>query len=1522
MALAYEIGAVRASASFDASGFHSGVQSTRSSLRSLRGSFDETSRDALRSMSAMERGWDTNVSKTKASVKDHTLAVMGLVQANSRGSVSARAWAADLDRNARSFDNLRASLDPVYAQSKQYEAVVEKVKTAVSSGVASQAYANRVMDLAATKYLGLTSAAERMAEAKKKEAAITAAAAQSYHRLRSSIDPVYARKKQLEAAVETLTAAQKAGVISDRERVETLQLLRQNLAAVGPASSGAQKGVNKFGYIANQVGFQIQDVFVSGPMIGWFRAVAQQAPQAAGAFSMLGGSIGTIVPWLGTALAIGAALAPTLLNMGDASEKMSEQARLNASAVDAVVGALDDYSRYSEIARRSTVDLIEEFGVFAEDVRRTYEYLSGVSVKRAMDALKTDNFDLFANLSDAASVITQMDDALSALERNKALGATSEQVQIFQENFEALEDEAYIAAQAIGLLPEQVMAIKSGFDELKNAQGLEDIRRQAQNALDVIQKIYPEGAKIPSAFTAAAIHLKGVIHSASAAVAETQKASGETFNWAAALSGVNAEVSTIKRLLSAIGGGILSNAAKQTAIDALRAGQSIKSAAVEAERFRKELEFDARRENAQTWLDKMVVDAEAAQYAHGLALDATLDKERTVARERDRNLKKVSSASAKSTNQLKKEAAAVRSSLSPIARYNDELAELAKLKGLLSDDEMAKAVANMNVELADSLPLVGDLTDTLTEGLFNGFKGTLDSMGDIFKRWLIQLISTAAKNRIMLSLGFGGSLAGTTASALGGLGGGGASGGGGGNPAGSLVGLSGLGSSLVSGFGLGASTLFGGGLSAYTGLLGAQGAAALTGSLTSIAGFAGALGPIAIGIAVLAKGLSREYDGRAVRGSLGPDGFDGFEFDFWDGGFLRGDKQVNYDTRPEIQKLLDDGADAVRTNVEKMAEAMGLGADAIKEFTAEGFTIWLTGQNAGSQEQIAKAFEEQLTKLGDGMADLVLKTEDYAKEGEGAYETLTRLGGSLITANEGFGLLNQSLFEGSLKAAESASALMDAFGGVEQFTTGLGSYFELMFTDVERQAKRQEYAQKALDEAAGELNLTLPTTHAEFRNLVGGLDRTTEEGRTAYVTLIGLADEFAVVHGNAQEAADALEGAGDSLSQLEAEAQKLKEQNIRSALSDLNAAIKAATDDLQSQLGIVEDRLRLRFKRLQVSVGVEREAITSAHEQLIGTLSGRLETLEAAAEASRALFETLDEAAQSRRRVDAEGAEWERRRALMYVQGGGSDPAKLSKALGVLGEDNSASFSNYADYLSDYYRTSNIISGRAGEARSEMSADEAAVDALQQQIDLATLHHQEEMQRLDQILEDARQTLDMALGQYVAAIRVENAVAQLTHTADRHALVSERVEVRMAELETIRLSMEQLVEGALGAENGLPSINQGVQNVVGAVNALGGSIGQMTAGIAAATRVQAEANRIAQTKALERKHIVTEPRSASVGSARDDGTVSELRELRKEVVRLREGNEGYLGPISKATGATERTLKRAERDRQTTKGAA
>ncbi|MFV1594037.1 hypothetical protein VWZ88_15895 [Phaeobacter sp. JH20_36] len=1005
----------------------------------------------------------------------------------------------------------------------------------------------------------------------------------------------------------------------------------------------------------------------------------------------------------------------------------------------------------------------------------------------------------------------------------------------------------------------------------------------------------------------------------SAAVSAEAAAAGSR-NLEAGLSGAASQAATVSSFLASLPGAL---AGAQANIAGLKAGMSaLASGGSKAEasvaKYRAELEAsllaqgDLQDGHAETVREG--INQKVELFAQEQKLRAEYQKQITT-------LGKVKSAAGSASKSalpgLLEEIAHRRKLVTLTGEQRRKYEALHAVQGRLGRDAANLSKDQIN-GLADQLIAVEDQEEALrrvtsmqeqwseqiTRTAFEG-----GSLSDTIKGMLKDIAYQFAHSKIVLPVVASVSNVLGLGNLIGGAGGGGASGGGGGSQVGGLLGLGGLGSSLVSGFGLGASTLFGGGIGAYTGLLGAQGAAALTGSLTSIAGFAGALGPIAIGIAFLAKGLSREYDGRAVRGSLGPDGFDGFEFDFWDGKFLRGDKQVNYDTRPEIQKLLDDGADAVRTNVEKMAAAMGLGADAIKDFTADGFTIWLTGPNAGNQEQIAKAFEEQLTKLGDGMADLVLETEDYARAGEGSYETLARLGGSLITANEGFDLINQTLLTGSLEAANSASLLMDAFGGVEQFTTGLGSYFELMFTDVEKQAKRQEHAQKALDEAAGELNLTLPTTHAEFRNLVGGLDRTTEEGRTAYVTLIGLADEFAVVHGNAQEAADALEGAGDSLSQLEAEAQKLKEQDLRDAFDGLSASIDEAVKRLEGRLDVVGDRLKLRFKRLQISVAAERDEFRTLHDGLMDTLSGRLSSLENAAAASSRLFETLDDAAKSRRSVDAGAAVMARRSALAYVKDGGSDPNQLANALGVLGEDNSGTFSTAEDYLADFYRTSNIIARRADGAGAAMSADQMAVDALERQIELEKSQFDAEMARLDQILADGRQALEMATGEYIAAIKVENAVSQLNHTAERHALMSERIEGRVAALETIRTSMQELVASTIDPGVGLPGVVQGVHNVVSAVHGLSGDLSTMASGISQAVAAQLNSFAASQTNSLQ--SVQNQIRNLAQAQAAA-AAPNQNRRLEQEMQGVKTVLEGFLGPISDATGKTAQSIRRME----------
>ncbi|MBQ0802979.1 MAG: hypothetical protein KBT76_14705 [Sulfitobacter litoralis] len=60
----------------------------------------------------------------------------------------------------RGFTDLRTSLDPLYAASKQYEAAQGQVAAAVRAGAASQAEANSVLALAEKRYLGVSTAAK------------------------------------------------------------------------------------------------------------------------------------------------------------------------------------------------------------------------------------------------------------------------------------------------------------------------------------------------------------------------------------------------------------------------------------------------------------------------------------------------------------------------------------------------------------------------------------------------------------------------------------------------------------------------------------------------------------------------------------------------------------------------------------------------------------------------------------------------------------------------------------------------------------------------------------------------------------------------------------------------------------------------------------------------------------------------------------------------------------------------------------------------------------------------------------------------------------------------------------------------------------------------------------------------------------------------------------------------------------------------------------------------------------------
>lgn len=1246
------VGALHAEASLETASFEAGSERARKALGYLRGGFEETSRDALRHAEGMARAWDDGFKKTVSAAQKQIDALTGVERASDSASASAKLWAGQLDRQAKSFDRLRSTLDPVYASSKRYEAAVEQAENAVRSGLVTQQEANRVMQLAEQRYLGTSSAADK-------------------------------------ASTPTRGFL---GLFS-KERSHDLRQIGLQLSQVGQQGS------------------------VTGDYLG---AAAIQAADIGAMFGIAGIAAGTLISVLGP-MAVG------LLEVGDASREMEEQSRLNSEAMGELVGALDDYTLYADAARRGTLELIEEFGIFAEDVKETYEYLSGVSIKRALDGLQTENFDLFANLSDAASAISAMEDALAALERNKSIGATSEQIQTFKENFEALEEDAYVAAQAVGLMPEEIRAIKAGFDELRGAQALEDIQRESKEALDIIREFYPEGQKLPSALTDAVVQLEAIITASSRAVSDTEEATSQTLRWADAMAGVDSEIQAIMSSLSSIGGGLVENAARRVEIEALRAGKSIQDARREAEAFTKQTEWNNRSQGASVF-ERMAIEAEKLVFRSEQSTKALLDKEREAARERERALNKVSSASGKSTKALENELRALKASLDPMEAYRQELEKLAKFQGILSEDEMARAMRNLNVELADSLPLVGDLTDGLVDGLFNGFTDGLDAILNGFEDWLKQMISVALKNEIvvpfMAAFSGGGAVAGGVAQAAAG---------GGSGLLGNVLGLAGP-SGLLAGIGGGAQAALGLGGYASAGLFNVGANAAVASAATGAGAFASTLGAALPALGAVAAAVSffttkTKHLDNGLRVTADNMGTLVEEFDkvqksrFWG---LSKKVSLTFEEADEAT------AAPIRKSIEDITTSIGA-AGARLGLTADNFSSWSTQIQVSLKGLDEAARNAEIQRIFDTVAEqfsyAALGSFNEAmggrliREGEDAAATLDALVSSITSANQAMDLLNGAMFETSVYGADLARQLIDAAGGLDTFNASVNSYFTNFYSQEEQLTSRTGL----LADQFEALNVAMPATKEAFRDLVEAQDLSTEEGRVLYAGLLNLSGEFANLSQLSEELYGSASLAASGISAL-----------VRSFSSDVLGAEDELADAQATAL--VEYNNVMRIMDLQI------RSAQSARDSIKG------------------IFDILSDGLGARTPLELEAQRLQRERLKAELSAGIDDSQRLREVVQGLNAPAEQFFSTYADFAYDYARTSALMDEQKGIAEEQLTEAEQQLRALENQkraieelygpllgIDQNTDNLEEAMERLETAM----------LGVEAAMLRVEDSMYAL-----------------------------------------------------------------------------------------------------------------------------------------------------------------
>lgn len=198
--------------------------------------------------------------------------------------------------------------------------------------------------------------------------------------------------------------------------------------------------------------------------------------------------------------------------------------------------------------------------------------------------------------------------------------------------------------------------------------------------------------------------------------------------------------------------------------------------------------------------------------------------------------------------------------------------------------------------------------------------------------------------------------------------------------------------------------------------------------------------------------------------------------------------------------------------------------------------------------------------------------------GENTIQTFARLAGEFQATNAVADMLGQDVSTAfgavGLASAGMRQALIEGAGGLEKFTAQAQGYYNAFFTDAERQARIADAANAELDAVFESLNLSVPTTHEQFRLLVESLDLSSAEGQSAYQTLMDVSDAFVAVHGTAQEVAAAANEATAATQTLTAGIAEMTDSMSRgweTPLSETDARARATIDEVRGWADALSD---------------------------------------------------------------------------------------------------------------------------------------------------------------------------------------------------------------------------------------------------------------------------------------------------------------------------------------------------------------
>jgi hypothetical protein len=635
----------------------------------------------------------------------------------------------------------------------------------------------------------------------------------------------------------------------------------------------------------------------------------------------------------------------------------------------------------------------------------------------------------------------------------------------------------------------------------------------------------------------------------------------------------------------------------------------------------------------------------------------------------------------KEIEKLNKTAAA---GLTPFDKYNKAIAHLNMLRSRgLSFAAYSMEIERLNDELAKSLPMVNDVADAFGDFLARGltdFKSFANSIFKSFQNMLAQMIATAVRNKILISMGATGSVAGTAASA----GVGSAIGTGIGASIGGIgAGIVGVGSNLAA---AGTTALGMGGM--FTGSFGAGMGATMTGGLaggasafgtgvgmmgtagSAMSGFAMAAGaalPVIAAVAVavaLFRKKTKELDSGLNVTVKNMDALVSSFKTVQTSRFFGLSKKTSTSTGGVSSGVSDPIVAAVQQiqqSVLTAAEAFGFGADAFDNFSYE-FKLSLKGL---SEEQQMQKINEELTKMGDSFASLTghfSSMNELLEAAEQRYQIENRMLQALGNSSELLArsrerelaathALNRGLLQATFDLEDANAAVSAAMDGLRRAIDAEKDRLRSTFDGIVEAIRNSfELVIKDLRDKLSLANEAVGRSRSIFRQLESALSGRSvtsdigqtfarREGALSFIRGGDFSDEKRLEEalGVVSEPTEGLfssfieyardfartsmtleEAKNVALTQLTADEQQvlLLEQQIVDADRNLEQQLANADSNLERQLAALDQQYQLEVDQLNALLGIDT-SIKSVGDA-IATLRGAIEALASAQAAAKA----------------------------------------------------------------------------------------------------------------------------------------------------------------------------------------------------------------------------------------------------------------------------------------------------------------